>query len=105
MRVWISLATLLITVSASASDTPRMTYIKTKCAVCHGSDGSGNTPEGKRRGAPDLRAPAVQKKSDAELGKLINDGHARMPSFNKQLTPQQVAALVAYMRVLGAGQQ
>jgi len=46
------------------------------CAVCHGNDGSGNTEMG--RGlyprAPDMRLPATQKLSDAELFYIIENG-------------------------------
>jgi mono/diheme cytochrome c family protein len=95
-----TLTAVLVASSAAAADTPRMTYIKAKCAVCHGEDGKGKTPEGKRRNVPDLTAPAVQKRSDAEIAALIRNGHARMPSFNKALSEPQIAALVAYMRVI-----
>jgi mono/diheme cytochrome c family protein len=46
------------------------------CAVCHGNDGSGNTEMG--RGlyprAPDMRLPATQHLSDAELFYIIENG-------------------------------
>ena len=46
------------------------------CAVCHANDGSGNTEMG--RGlyprAPDMRLPATQNLSDAELFHIIEDG-------------------------------
>jgi mono/diheme cytochrome c family protein len=46
------------------------------CAVCHGNDGSGNTEMG--RGlyprAPDMRLPATQNLSDAELFYIIENG-------------------------------
>ena len=46
------------------------------CASCHGNDGSGNTEMG--RGlyprAPDMRLPATQNLSDAELFHIIEDG-------------------------------
>jgi mono/diheme cytochrome c family protein len=46
------------------------------CAVCHGNDGTGNTEMG--RGlyprAPDMRLPATQNLSDAELFYIIENG-------------------------------
>ena len=46
------------------------------CASCHGNDGSGDTEMG--RGlyprAPDMRLPATQNLSDAELFHIIEDG-------------------------------
>ena len=46
---------------------------RTKCAMCHGADGSGSEV-GKSLNVPDLRSPAVQKLSDAELAQVIATG-------------------------------
>ena len=45
------------------SATTRATF-RTKCATCHGPDGSGSEV-GKTMNVPDLRSPAVQKRPDA----------------------------------------
>ena len=39
----------------------------------------------------------VQKKSDADLNKVITGGSGKMPSF-KQLTSDQIAGLVKFIR-------
>jgi mono/diheme cytochrome c family protein len=83
---------------ALAAEVPRMTWLRAKCALCHGEDGSGNTPEGKKRKVPDLRSEAIRKLSDAELTKLIVEGHSRMPSFKVQLNQEQINAIVVYIR-------
>jgi mono/diheme cytochrome c family protein len=46
------------------------------CAVCHGNDGSGNTEMGNGLypKAPDMRLPATQNLSDAELFYIIENG-------------------------------
>lgn len=53
-----------------------MEHFADHCAVCHGNDGSGNTEMG--RGlyprAPDMRLPATQDMSDAELFYIIENG-------------------------------
>ena len=53
-----------------------MEHFADHCAVCHGNDGSGNTEMG--RGlyprAPDMRLPATQDLSDAELFYIIENG-------------------------------
>jgi len=59
-------AVLLNTVVASAADGQKL-YI-TNCASCHGTDGKGRTPTGKRLGAHDL---TQSKLSDAELERQI----------------------------------
>lgn len=53
-----------------------MEHFADHCAVCHGNDGSGETEMG--RGlyprAPDMRLPATQNLSDAELFYIIENG-------------------------------
>jgi len=48
----------------------------TFCASCHGNDGSGNTEMGRGLSprAPDMRLPATQNLSDAELFYIIENG-------------------------------
>jgi len=94
------IAAALFASSAFAADTPHALWIKAKCAVCHGEDGAGRTPEGKRRKVPDLRSAAVQKRSDAELLDIIIAGHANMPSFKTQISKDRAALLVMYIRSL-----
>jgi cytochrome c6 len=71
---------------------------KAKCSVCHGADGSGNTPMGKRMSIRDLRSADVQKQSDQDLANIIRNGKAPMPGFAKSLDQAQIQALVAYIR-------
>ncbi len=72
---------------------------RTKCAMCHGSDGSGSAV-GKSMNVPDLRSPAVQKLSDAQLAQIISDGKGGMPSFKNSLSEDQIHGLVTYIRSL-----
>lgn len=73
---------------------------KANCVVCHGADGSGNSPSGKALKAKDLRSDEVQKKSDAELADGITKGQGKMPPFGKKLKQQQIQQLVSYVRQL-----
>src|SRR5947208_789995 len=56
------------------------------CAICHGNDGSGDTPigEGLYPKPPDLRLPATQNLSDGELFGIIENGvrFTGMPAFS-----------------------
>src|ERR1700730_3338201 len=72
---------------------------RTKCAMCHGPDGSGSAV-GKSMNVPDLRSPAVQKLPDAQLAQIISDGKGGMPSFKGSLSEDQIHALVTYVRSL-----
>jgi mono/diheme cytochrome c family protein len=92
------LMTSLGATTGRAADTPHGTWLKAKCALCHGEDGSGNTPQGKRMRVPDMRSAEVQKRTDDELAQLIAKGHVRMPSFKGQVKPEQIPLLVQYIR-------
>jgi mono/diheme cytochrome c family protein len=73
----------------------------TKCATCHGQDGSGNTSVGKSLKAADLRSPDVQKKADADFYTQVEKGKGKMPPFGAALNKTQITDLVAYVRQLG----
>jgi cytochrome c6 len=75
------------------------TTFRTKCAMCHGPDGSGSEV-GKSMHVPDLRSPAVQKLPDAQLAEIISDGKGGMPPFKSSLSENQVHSLVAHIRSL-----
>jgi cytochrome c6 len=72
---------------------------RAKCAVCHGQDGGGSQV-GKTMNVPDLRSPAVQKQTDAELAQIISDGRGGMPSFKGSLSDDQIHGLVTHIRSL-----
>ncbi len=72
---------------------------KTKCAMCHGPDGSGSAV-GKSMNVPDLRSQVIQKLPDAQLAQIISDGKGGMPSFKSSLSEDQIHSLVAYIRSL-----
>ena len=72
---------------------------RTKCAMCHGPDGSGSEV-GKSMHIPDLRSPDVQKMSDVQLAQIISDGKGGMPPFKNSLSAEQVNSLVAHIRSL-----
>jgi cytochrome c6 len=72
---------------------------RTKCAMCHGQDGGGSEV-GKSMNVPDLRLPALQKLPDAELAQVISNGKGGMPSFKNSLSPDEIHALVTYIRSL-----
>jgi len=80
------------------SATTRATF-RTKCATCHGADGSGSEV-GKTMNVPDLRSPAVQKRPDAELAQVIANGKGGMPPFKNSLSEDQIHSLVSYIRTL-----
>jgi cytochrome c6 len=73
---------------------------KTKCAACHGADGSGDTAMGKTLKIRDLRSADVQKQTDAQLTEITNTGKGKMPAYKGKLTDEQIKQLVAVIRDL-----
>ncbi len=83
----------------AAQDGP--TLYKTKCAMCHGADGKGETPMGKKLNIRDLSSPEVQKQTDPELTTIISKGKGKMPAFEGKLTAEQIGQVLAHIRELG----
>ena len=75
-------ATGLALWSVPAAADAAATY-KAKCAMCHGADGKGDTPAGKKMGAHDFASPEVQKLSDAELATTIAKARAKCPGMRR----------------------
>jgi mono/diheme cytochrome c family protein len=73
------------------------------CASCHGIDGKARTPAGKKVRAKDL---TESKLADGDIEKQIVSGtqdakgNARMPSFKGKLSPEEITALVAFVKTL-----
>jgi cytochrome c oxidase cbb3-type subunit 3 len=86
--------------SAYAADDATVKLYQTKCAACHGPDGSGNTTVGKALKLKDIRDPEIQKISDADMTTIIAKGKNKMPANEKTLKPEQIKALVLYTREL-----
>ncbi len=99
-RLAFFLATTLLFVSSYARADAVAAAYKAKCAACHGADGSGQTPMGKKMHIADLRAPEVQKRSNPDLMKIIADGKLKMPSYGKKLTAEEIKGLVLFIRGL-----
>jgi cytochrome c6 len=74
------------------------TLYKSKCAACHGADGTGSAM-GKKLGAHDFTSADVQKLSDTELTDIITNGKNKMPKYGS-LAPEDIKGLVAYIRTL-----
>jgi cytochrome c6 len=76
---------------------------KAKCAMCHGADGKGETPVGKKMGARDFASAEVQKESDADLTAIVTKGKNKMPAYGGKLSDADIKDLVGYVRQLGKG--
>ena len=94
IAVLLTLAALTSTVQA---DDAAALY-KAKCAMCHGANGAGDTPMGKKLALKALGSAEVQKKDDADLVKVIAKGSGKMPPFASKVTAEQIKQLVVVIR-------
>ena len=103
MKNRISLAIVSIVLASTANiafaQSGADTY-KSKCAMCHAADGSGNTPAGKSTKARSFSDPEVVKMSDDDLIAVTKNGKAKMPAYSSKLTDPQIKDVVAYIRTL-----
>jgi len=86
---------------ATAQGSSGATIFKSKCQLCHGPDGAGNTTLGKQLQAANLGSKDVQKRTNAELTKIVHDGQANMPPFADQLSDAEISHVIQYVRQLG----
>jgi mono/diheme cytochrome c family protein len=80
---------------------------KGKCAACHGPDGTAQTVMGKKMGMGSMADAAWQKeRTDDKMKEAIMKGFTRdkdgkkqeMKPFADKLKPEEVDALIAYVR-------
>lgn len=88
----------LIVSPAFASDGPAV--YKSKCAMCHGADGEGDTPAGKALKAKSLKEADAMKASDTDLIAIIKNGKGKMPAYSGKLADDDIKSTVAYIRLL-----
>lgn len=73
---------------------------KSKCAMCHGPDGTAATPTGKAMKVPSFKDPAEVKASDADLISATKSGKGKMPAYGTKLTDAQIKEVISYIRTL-----
>lgn len=102
---WMLLMFVVVCNSAVAEDNGKAasgaSVFKSKCVLCHGADGAGNTSLGKQLQAANLGSKDVQKRTNAELTKIVHDGQANMPPFADQLSDGEISHVIQYVRQLG----
>ncbi len=83
----------VVTLSLTARAQDGAALYKAKCAMCHGADGS-------KISAHNLQGEGAQKMSDADLAGIITNGKPPKMPPSKSLKPEEVSAVVAYVRTL-----
>lgn len=95
----LSLLSASLAIPAMAQQAGEATY-KAKCAMCHGADGTGNTPVGKSMKLKSLKSPEDIKATDADLFKQTKSGVGKMQGYAGKLTDAQIQDVVSYIRTL-----
>ncbi|RKG90723.1 cytochrome c [Corallococcus sp. CA053C] len=99
------LFTLLLCAPAARADDAADLWSKS-CKSCHGPDGRAQTRMGQKEAIVDMSQAAWQKaETDADLRDVIANGSShnpKMKAYKDRLTPEQMDALVRYIRTLKA---
>lgn len=78
-----------------------------KCVNCHKENGEGgdakNDKDEKIR-VPSYKKPGAMKQSEKDFVEIVTDGDEDMPSFKKDLKPEEIAAVVKFIRKEFQGQ-
>ena len=101
MKRILALVAFTAALPLAAADDAAAVY-KSKCAMCHGASGAGDTPMGKKLAVKPLGSAEVQKKSDEKLQEIIAKGAGKMPPFAAKLSAEQIKQLVTVVRSFAA---
>ncbi len=94
----------LLAARTSSRAAPALQSVKSlyasKCAVCHGNDGSANTAKGKELKVRNLRSEEFKKMSDAKAMEVLLKGKGKMEGYEKTLGKEKLEQLLVYSREL-----
>ena len=71
-----------------------------KCAVCHGNDGTATTAKGKELKTRSFKADEFKKMPDAKALEVMMKGKGKMEAYEKTLGKEKLEQLLVYCREL-----
>lgn len=87
-----------IPASPAALAKGKAVYLKS-CDSCHGQSGDGDGPKAKDLSKkPATLVPGINSQSDGALFWKLTEGKKPMPSFETDLTPDQIWQVIDYIR-------
>jgi mono/diheme cytochrome c family protein len=95
----LSISILAPSRSALAFQSVKSLYAS-KCAVCHGNDGSANTAKGKELKVRNFKSEEFKKMPDAKAMEVMLKGKGKMEGYEKTLGKEKLEQLLAYCREL-----
>lgn len=99
MVLTFSLSALMSSPTILAFQSVKSLY-QSKCAVCHGNDGSANTAKGRELKVRNLRSEEFKKMTDAKAMEVLLKGKGKMEGYEKTLGKEKLTQLLAYCREL-----
>ncbi|HVP30352.1 MAG TPA: cytochrome c [Myxococcota bacterium] len=108
LRAVLALALLFALVSdppaARAADAANgKAVFDAECAKCHGADGSGDTPAGKALKVPSMHDPRLTGPDSLETIKKVFAENPKHSSIKGKISPEELDAVAAYVKLLAAG--
>src|SRR5215475_11208259 len=99
LTVFAALALTASSPSALAFQSVKSVYAS-KCAVCHGNDGTANTAKGKELKVRNFTSDEFKKMPDAKALEVLSKGKGKMEGYEKTLGKEKLEQLLAYCREL-----
>jgi cytochrome c6 len=93
-------AILLFAVNFGFAQSSAKANYQSKCQMCHGATGAGETPNGKMLKVKLFNDPTITSLSDSALLGVIKAGTGRMPAFTNVYTDDQINDLVQFLHQL-----
>jgi cytochrome c6 len=88
------IAAVALSLAAPALAADAAALFQSKCAACHGKDGTGS-PVGKKMGAQDLTKLAADAPA---IAATIANGKGKMSAFKGKLAAEEIDALAKYVK-------
>jgi mono/diheme cytochrome c family protein len=99
LSIFAALALTMSSPPALAFQSAKSLYAS-KCAVCHGNDGSANTAKGKELKVRNLKSEEFKKMPDAKAMEVMLKGKGKMEGYEKTLGKEKLEQLLVYCREL-----
>jgi mono/diheme cytochrome c family protein len=95
----LAVATIAPLAQAQSADDGKEIF-EAKCAVCHNADSKDKKIGPGLAGIKDGKLPSGKDATDENLLANINKGGNGMPAFEKLLSDEEKASLIAYLKTL-----
>ncbi|MBO0726339.1 MAG: cytochrome c [Blastocatellia bacterium] len=99
LTIFAALAMTTSSAPAHAFQSVKSVYAS-KCAVCHGNDGTANTAKGKELKVRNFTSDEFKKMPDAKAMEVLMKGKGKMEAYEKTLGKEKLEQLLAYCREL-----